>query len=102
MERFLSDDAIIFLRIDFNVFFVIYRKIYIEDNLILIVIKMTKYLTWQCKCGVVYALEPEVPVTLHEKQPNRKKCQNKVSSDKKCGTPFPNQEERDKLSKINF
>jgi hypothetical protein len=63
---------------------------------------LTKLISWQCKCGAVYALEPKEPTVLHEKVPDRKKCQKEVGKNKKCNTPFPTQEERNKMFKQQF
>lgn len=58
---------------------------------------MVKLINWQCKCGVVYGLERLVPVVLHMKLPERKKCRKQISVNKKCGNPFPDQNKRDEM-----
>jgi hypothetical protein len=63
---------------------------------------MLKLIQWQCKCGASYGLEPIMPTTLHEKHPDRKKCQRKLGQDKKCGNPFPDQASRDKMYKNQY
>lgn len=63
---------------------------------------MIKLINWQCKCGASYGLEPIVPTALHERHPERKKCQRTVSIDKKCGNSFPDQASRDEMYKNQY
>ena len=64
-----------------------------------------KLIDWQCKCGAVYALEPQVPTKLHATHKERAVCQKTVKvgdKEKTCGNPFPNQESRDNLYQIQY
>jgi hypothetical protein len=59
----------------------------------------TKYISWECRCGSVYALELKVPTTLWKIHPDRSKCKKKIGKDRECGAEFPDQAERDELLK---
>jgi len=62
-----------------------------------------KLITWTCKCGATYGLEPIAPTTLWAKHKERAKCQKKVgANDKECGQSFPDQTMRDKLFNLQY
>jgi hypothetical protein len=50
-----------------------------------------KYIQWECKCGASYGLEP------HLAKPHNCKRVINSKTGKTCDTPFPNQEQRNKM-----